>query len=159
MELHNTSYAIYLPAVNTGYVSTVANPLPQGRRFPTGLTPQDLMFWEPNNNWHYPYMLHSIGQYPVGKAPHHAMNKANRTQSTLVGDSGGYQIGKGTLNGLKYVKSEPMLAADAVEAVVFLAVEALVDDEAEAGVAAELAEPPWGDTDGCCCAHLAFLER
>lgn len=116
MELHNTSYAIYLPAVNTGYVSTVASPLPQGRRFPSGLTPQDLMFWEPNNNWHYPYMLHSIGQYPVGKAPHPAMNKANRTQSTLVGDSGGYQIGKGTLKGLKYVKPKQMKAADAVDA-------------------------------------------
>ena len=116
MELHNTSYAIYLPAVNTGYVSTVASTLPQGRRFPSGLTPQDLMFWEPNNNWHYPYMLHSIGQYPVGKAPHSAMDKANRTQSTLVGDSGGYQIGKGTLKGLKYVKPKQMKAADAVDA-------------------------------------------
>ena len=116
MELHNTSYAIYLPAVNTGYVSTVASPLPQGRRFPTGLTPKDLMFWEPNNNWQYPYMLHSIGQYPVGKAPHPAMNKANRTQSTLVGDSGGYQIGKGTLKGLKYVKPKQMKATEAVDA-------------------------------------------
>ena len=116
MKLHGPNYAIYLPAVNTGYVTTVASPLPQGRRFPSGLTPKDLMFWEPNNLWHYPYMLHSIGQYAVGKAPHSAMDKANRTQSILVGDSGGYQIGKGTLKGLKYVKDKQMKAADAVNA-------------------------------------------
>lgn len=116
MSLYSPSYAIYLPAVNNGYVSTVASPLPQGRRFPSGSTPKDLMFWEPNSLWHYPYLLHSIGQYSVGQTPHIAMDKSNRTQSILVGDSGGYQIGKGTLNGLKYVKSEPMLAADAVEA-------------------------------------------
>jgi hypothetical protein len=116
MELHSSNCAIYLPAVNTGYVTTVASPLPQGRRFPSDLTPKDLMFWEPNNLWHYRCMLHSIGQYVVGKAPHSAMNKANRTQSVLVGDSGGYQIGKGTLKGLKYVKSKQMKAADAVNA-------------------------------------------
>jgi hypothetical protein len=116
MKLHSSNCAIYLPAVNTGYVTTVASPLPQGRRFPSGLTPKDLMFWEPNNLWHYRYMLHSIGQYAVGKAPHSAMNNANRTNSILVGDSGGYQIGKGTLKGLKYVKSKQMKAADAVNA-------------------------------------------
>lgn len=116
MKLHGPNYAIYLPAVNTGYVTTVASPLPQGRRFPSGLTPKDLMFWESNNLWHYPYMLHSIGQYAVGKAPHGAMNKPNRTQSILVGDSGGYQIGKGTLTGLKNVKNKQMHAIDAVNA-------------------------------------------
>lgn len=116
MELHNTSYAIYLPAVNTGYVSTVASPLPQGRRFPNGLTPRDLMFWESNSLWHYPYVLHSIGQYSVGKAPHVAMNKASRTSSILVGDSGGYQIGAGTLKGLNYVKNKQMKAIDALDA-------------------------------------------
>ena len=88
MELHNTSYAIYLPAVNTGYVSTVASPLPQGRRFPSGLTPQDLMFWEPNNNWHYPYMLHSIGQYGRNKNRYYTKPwtspKSSRLLKTLI---------------------------------------------------------------------------
>jgi hypothetical protein len=109
MELHGSNYAIYFPAVNTGYITTVASPLPQGRRFPSGSTPKDLMFWEPNNLWHCPYMLHSIGQYPVGKTPHDAMDTANRTQSILIGDSGGYQIGKGTLKGLKYIKSKQLM--------------------------------------------------
>ncbi len=116
MSLYSHRYAIYLPAVNTGYISTVTSPLPQGRRFPSGLTPEDLMFWEPNNNWHYPYVLHSIGQYAVGKAPHSAMNKSNRTNSTLVGDSGGYQIGSGTLKGLNYVNGKRMHATQVVRA-------------------------------------------
>jgi hypothetical protein len=116
MKLHSSNCAIYLPAVNTGYIYTVASPLPQGRRFPSGLIPKDLMFWEPNNNWHYPYMLHSVGQYSVGKAPHAAMNKLNRTKSILVGDSGGYQIGKGSLNGLMHIKRKQMHAVDAVDA-------------------------------------------
>lgn len=116
MKLHSSNCAIYLPAVNTGYISTVDSLLPQGRRFPSGLTPKDLMFWEPNNNWHYPYVLHSIGQYAVGTTPHSAMNKLNRTNSILVGDSGGYQIGKGTLHGLKHVKQKRMPAVDAVNA-------------------------------------------
>lgn len=116
MKLHDHNHAIYLPAVNETYVTSVARPLPSGRRFPSGLTPKDLMFWEPNSLWHYPYMLHSIGQYSVGKTPHAAMNKANRTDSILVGDSGGYQIGSGTLKGLNYVKSKPMNAAEAVRA-------------------------------------------
>jgi hypothetical protein len=116
MALHDTNHAIYLPAVNQGYATSVALPLPQGRRFPSGLTPKDLMFWEPNGLWHYPYLLHSIGQYSVGKAPHAAMDKASRTDSILVGDSGGYQIGSGTLNGLNYVKQKKMKAADAVNA-------------------------------------------
>jgi len=116
MSLHCTNSAIYLPAVNSSYVTTVARPLPQGRRFPSGLTPKDLMFWEPNNLWYYPYLLHSIGQYKVGTEPHIALSPVHRTNSTLVGDSGGYQIGKGTLKGLKHVKCQQMKPADAVEA-------------------------------------------
>lgn len=116
MSLYCTNNAIYLPAVNTSYVSTVASPLPQGRRFPAGLTPKDLMFWEPNNLWHYRFLLHSIGQYKVGYEPHIALSPVCRTQSTLIGDSGGYQIGKGTLKGLAYVKPKLMKASDAVAA-------------------------------------------
>lgn len=115
MKLHGKNYAIYLPAVNTSYATTVANPLPQGRRFPSGLTPKDLMFWEPNNNWHYPYLLHSIGQYSVGTKPHSIFDKTSRSSSTLIGDSGGFQIGRGTLKGMKHVKSRLMNPLHAVD--------------------------------------------
>lgn len=113
MSLHNPNYAIYLPAVNASYIETVARPLPQGRRFPNGILPHDLKFWEDNKIWHYPYWLHSIGQYKVGKSPHASSAKSNRPSSVLIGDSGGYQIGKGTLAGLSYLKSGQMMPAQA----------------------------------------------
>lgn len=116
MSLHCTNSAIYLPAVNSSYVTTVARPLPQGRRFPSGLTPKDLMFWEPNNLWEYRYLLHSIGQYKVGTDPHIAISPVYRTNSTLIGDSGGFQIGKGTLKGLTHLKNKQMKADVAVQA-------------------------------------------
>jgi hypothetical protein len=116
MNLHSSSYAIYLPAVNASYLNTVARPLPQGRRFPHGTTPKDLMFWEPNGLWNYPFWLHSIGQYKVGSALPASTNKSIRSNNTLVGDSGGFQIGKGSLGGLRYLKSSPMNPLDAYEA-------------------------------------------
>jgi hypothetical protein len=116
MELHDPHYATYLPAVPSLYLSAVAKKLPKGRRFPKGITPADLVFWEKNNLWHYPFFLHSIGQYAVGTKPHDLMDKVNRPTSTLIGDSGGYQIGKGTLSGLQHIKRGPMNALDAVAA-------------------------------------------
>ena len=116
MELNNPKYATYLPAIPTLYLSAAAKKLPKGRRFPEGISPSDLIFWEKNNLWHYPFVLHSIGQYAVGSKPHELMDKANRPTSTLIGDSGGFQIGKGTLAGLQHIKREPMDASDAVAA-------------------------------------------
>jgi hypothetical protein len=116
MSLFDDRYAVYLPAVTPGYLNSVSKRLPQGRRFPDGLSPSDLMFWEPNNLWHYPYLLHSIGQYRVGARPGAALDKANRRHSVLIGDSGGYQIGKGTLSGLRHIQRRPMEANEAVTA-------------------------------------------
>lgn len=116
MDLHDERYATYLPAVNKSYLSTISRNLPRGRRFPAGITPMDLAFWEPNSLWWYPYILHSIGQYSVGERPHALMAKRSRSKSTLIGDSGGYQIGKGTLGGLKYVKRRRMSPDEAVQA-------------------------------------------
>lgn len=116
MSLMDDRYATYLPAVNKSYLSTISRNLPRGRRFPEGLAPMDLAFWEPNSLWHYPYILHSIGQYSVGERPHALMSKRVRSKSILIGDSGGYQIGKGTLNGLKHVKRKRMDPGEAVEA-------------------------------------------
>ena len=116
MELFNPNNAVYLPAVNSGYIASANKRLPKGRRFPEGLTPSDLIFWEDNNLWHYPFLLHSIGQYRVGARPSTLLDKVNRRKSLLVGDSGGYQIGKGTLLGLQYVKRGPMKASDAIAA-------------------------------------------
>ena len=116
MELFNPQTAVYLPAVNTGYINSANRAVHKERRFPKGLSPKDLIFWEANNLWHYPFLLHSIGQYQVGQRPNPVLDKLNRKASTLVGDSGGYQIGKGTLKGLQYVKKGPMSAPEALEA-------------------------------------------
>jgi len=116
MTLYNPENAIYLPAINKSFLSAVSKKLPKGRRFPHGVTPESLIFWKPNPLWHYPYLLHSIGQYRVGERPHLLMDRLNRIGSVLIGDSGGYQIGKGTLNGLKHVDKGPMAACDAVKA-------------------------------------------
>lgn len=116
MSLTKTDYAIYLPAVNEGYAAIANNPMPQGRPFPTGLTLKDLIFWEPNVLWHYPYLLHSIGLYSAGSLPDNAVTQRNRDNNTLVGDSGGFQIGKGTMKGLKALQAKPMPALSAIQA-------------------------------------------
>jgi hypothetical protein len=116
MSLTKDSYAVYLPAVNDGYAATISKPLPEGRPFPANLTLRDLIFWEPNALWHYPYLLHSVGLYSVGNNPDNAVTQRSRTYSILVGDSGGYQIGKGTMKGLVALKPRPMVAAEAEQA-------------------------------------------
>ena len=40
-----------------------------------------------------------------------ALDRVNRKKSLLVGDGGGYQIGKGTLSGMQYVKRGPIKAS------------------------------------------------
>ena len=116
MKLTADDYAVYLPAVNEGYAADVCKELPASRPFPAGVSLRDLAFWEPNALWHYPYLLHSVGLYSVGKLPDNAVTQRSRTNNVLVGDSGGFQIGKGTMKGLKALKQGPMQADDAVGA-------------------------------------------
>ncbi|PKO68894.1 MAG: hypothetical protein CVU22_07030 [Betaproteobacteria bacterium HGW-Betaproteobacteria-16] len=114
MDLWNDEYAVYLPAVNDIYASEVAKQLSPKRPFPAGLTLKDLIFWEPNQLWTYPYFLHSIGLYAVGALPDNAVTQRQRENSTMLGDSGGFQIGKGSLKGLKALGEKPMPSFDAI---------------------------------------------
>lgn len=116
MSLHSNAYATYLPAVNAGYAKCVSSTLPVGRRFPQNTDLKDLAFWEPNKLWHYPFALHSVGQYKVGEQPNNGLTNRTKSLSTLIGDSGGFQIGKGTLKGLQYVHRKPMNATSAITA-------------------------------------------
>lgn len=106
-ETFNTQdYAIYLPAVNEEYASRVTLEVPSSRPFPKGLTLKDLAFWERGTKlFYHPYCLHSIGQYRVGSVVNNALTQAGRTDRVLVGDSGGFQIGKGTLKGFDKLKA------------------------------------------------------
>lgn len=116
ISLTRDEYAIYLPAVNDSYATEVCKALRPDRPFPDGLSLSDLAFWEPNTLWHYPYLLHSVGLYSVGTLPNNAVTQRTRANSTLIGDSGGFQIGKGTMKGLKHLQAKPMKALDAVQA-------------------------------------------
>ena len=114
--LHRDAYAVYLPAVNDTYAAETSKELADDRPFPSGLTLSDLVFWEPNELWYYPYLLHSIGLYSVGSLPNNTVTQRNRLSNTLVGDSGGYQIGKGSMKGLSKIRAKPMPAQAAVDA-------------------------------------------
>lgn len=116
MSFISDEYAIYLPAVNAQYAETIVKPIPDNRPFPDALTLDDLMFWQANNKfWHHPHFLHSIGNYKVGSMPDNAVTRRGRTDGILFGDSGGFQIGSGTLTGLDTLKAG-MDASDACDA-------------------------------------------
>lgn len=111
----NTSdYAVYLPAVNDTFASVLAKPLNKSRKLPVNLTVDDLVFWKSGNPlFHHPYILHSIGLHEVGSSIDNAITRTPRSSRSLFGDSGGYQIGKGKLKGLKSLK-RGMAADEAV---------------------------------------------
>lgn len=100
VKFKTEDYAIYLPAVNDDFAVRVTQQVPANRPFPVNLTLSDLAFWDKKNPlFHYPYVLHSIGQYKVGSVVDNGLTRGGRTDRVLIGDSGGFQIGKGTLKG------------------------------------------------------------
>jgi hypothetical protein len=101
VSIISDEYSVYLPAVNAQYAETLVKPIPENRPFPNTLKIDDLVFWKDNNRlWHHPYFLHSVGCYKVGDIPDNAVTRRGKTDGILFGDSGGYQIGNGTLKGL-----------------------------------------------------------
>jgi len=105
-KMISDEYAVYLPAVNLQYATIITKPLPATRPFPNTLTLDDLMFWRSKNKLFYqPHYLHSVGQYKVGsKVADNAVMRRGKTDGILFGDSGGYQIGNGSLDGIKTLK-------------------------------------------------------
>jgi|LauGreDrversion4_2_1035121.scaffolds.fasta_scaffold188344_2 hypothetical protein len=104
MNLLNKDYAIYLPAVNNTFAAATVKPLPANRPFPQDLELSDLIFWNRDNKlWHYSHILHSVGLYKVGKNIDNTITRAGKTDCFLLGDSGGFQIGSGTLKGYKHL--------------------------------------------------------
>ena len=106
MKMISDDFAVYLPAVNTLFADALVRPIPDGRPFPDNLSLDDLKFWQPKNPlWHHPHFLHSVGQYAVGSTPDNAVTRRGRTDGILFGDSGGFQIGMGSLQGLNTLYS------------------------------------------------------
>ena len=96
------STAIYLPAVNTTYPKIITKQLAAGRSLPTGLKLDDLAFWTGSSElWNHKFLLHSVGGYEIGSDPRGPLFSRAKGSFVMVGDSGGFQIGKGTMQGLK----------------------------------------------------------
>lgn len=109
-------YAIYLPAVNTSYPKIVDSSLPTDRSIPSGFALEDLAFWSGKSKyWNHKFLLHSIGGYEVGSDPRGPLFRREIGDFLMVGDCGGFQIGKGTLKGLKDLRPS-MLEKDAIAA-------------------------------------------
>jgi hypothetical protein len=97
----NADYACFLPSISAIYARQVSDPT---SRTPAGLPMglEDLNFLNPKNNlFYYPTALYSSGhavwnldQSEIQEA---MVQKRNRSQTVIVGDSGGYQIATGVL--------------------------------------------------------------
>jgi hypothetical protein len=99
-------FAVYLPAMQYHYASAVDNnKLLKGRDFPKDLKLTDLDFLNPKSKlWHYGYALYSAGQFTDARPKACAVTNRDTKHTTILGDSGGYQIGKGTLRGTEHLK-------------------------------------------------------
>ena len=94
-------YAIYLPAVNPEYADVVNTTVTANRPLPPNFDISDLEFWTGNSKlWNHKFLLHSIGGYKVGTDTRGSLFSKKADDFCMVGDSGGFQIGKGSLNGL-----------------------------------------------------------
>jgi hypothetical protein len=101
---HWDNFAVYLPAIQKGYAKAAYKLGDRDRVMPQGITTKDLNFLNPKSKlWHYGYGLYSAGQFKIGEQQ--ADIVTNRDAATIIlGDSGGYQIGKGTLQGFTALK-------------------------------------------------------
>ena len=98
-------HAIYLPAVNGTMPRVIDATIPAGRPFPAGFDLTDLAFWTGTSKlFNHRFLLHSVGNYKIGAFPKFSMFHRKPNSFTFVGDSGGFQIGKGTLEGLNGFK-------------------------------------------------------
>ena len=99
-------FAVYLPAMQYHYASAVKDNKPiKGREFPTSIKFTDLDFLNPNSKlWHYGYALYSAGQFSNARPKACAVTNRDREKTIVLGDSGGFQIGQGTLKGTEHFK-------------------------------------------------------
>jgi hypothetical protein len=100
------NFAVYLPAMQFHYASAVDNNKAiKGREFPNGIKLTDLDFLNPKSKlWHYKYALYSAGQFNDASPKACCVSNRDRDNTVILGDSGGFQIGKGTLKGTENFK-------------------------------------------------------
>ena len=100
-------YALYLPALNTGHVPTASGYNYPHRRRPRPPPPEYFDFFNDTNSaFYYPYALFSAGVAGISgrdmlKASQRSMvYSRDKTKTTILTDSGGYQIAK---QGAKFI--------------------------------------------------------
>ena len=72
------------------------------RPLPPNFALEDLEFWSGKSRlWNHKALLHSIGCYTIGSNTQRSLFSRAPGSFTMLGDSGGFQIGKGTFKGLK----------------------------------------------------------
>jgi hypothetical protein len=87
------NFARYLPAINPPFAEFVVSNH-EGR---AGMKPRDLNFLDPRSNlWTYPWCMASGGQFAYTKQPN-CITRRNPHSCLTFGDSGGFQLGEGTL--------------------------------------------------------------
>ena len=98
-----SNYASYLPAISNAFAKGVNQ---KGRGgLPAPYTIADLNFLNPRSKlWFYGEALYSAGNFSNAKIAHDAVIDRNKKCTTILGDSGGFQIGMGTLAGVEALK-------------------------------------------------------
>ena len=95
----NKDYSVYIPSMQIGSARNLMMPASkwQAAELPNGLEPSDFNFLQPTNkHWHYKYALASAETFRGVK--NNAVS--GRTgKEFILGDSGGFQIGKGSFKG------------------------------------------------------------
>lgn len=99
-------YAVFLPALSSFYTFQICSPSKKmnPNRIPASLQhgARGLDFLEPNNSYfYYPWCLYSAGHaiLTLGQEEKEDMVRLRDPNSLIVGDSGGFQIGKGVWEG------------------------------------------------------------
>ena len=106
-------HAIFLPAVNSTYAQVQALKLKSNRPMPSNFMLDDLAFWTGKSRlWNHKFLLHSIGNYSIRADTRSPLFARAPGSYTIVGDSGGYQLGRGKFSGFEGLY-EGMNAADA----------------------------------------------
>ncbi len=103
------NYAVYLPAIQAWYSTMVHSnkQLDKSRPFPNGIKLTDLDYLNPKSKlWHYGYGLYSAGLFSSDAPIACSVANRDRSATTILGDSGGYQIGIGTFPGTKHIKKQ-----------------------------------------------------
>jgi hypothetical protein len=102
--------AVYLPAIQKGYAEYCYRPKRsiRGGKLPSNISPRAFDFLKKRDTIFYQkYGLYSVGQHTNSVINGESCITARKDgDAVLVGDSGGFQLGKGTLEGLKQIDSK-----------------------------------------------------